>query len=292
MTNLQIRPTNSEAVILSMNEEAAADWYRQQGMQIFYHQGHYWKQTKFGFYEPINLLARLTVKQATCPKKIHLGFRASLCEADAAAANGSIPIHLLSDVEGYNLQSLSANRRNHLKRCHKRAKILQLLSPELLEEQGYEVFYSATIRFGGKVIPKKVYLSQLAKHIPSEQRYVFAGLINDKLGGYMTTYVVDGTAYIERALLATEALSAYIGTGLVFEFVQACRRSGKIREIVYGYHTPTDPALSTFKEGMGFPVRQIPAKVAVNPLIDPIFRWRYSSAYYFLTGKYAMAGKK
>lgn len=163
MTNLQIRPTNSEAVILSMNEEAAADWYRQQGMQIFYHQGHYWKQTKFGFYEPINLLARLTVKQATCPKKIHLGFRASLCEADAAAANGSIPIHLLSDVEGYNLQSLSANRRNHLKRCHKRAKILQLLSPELLEEQGYEVFYSATIRFGGKVIPKKVYLSQLAR---------------------------------------------------------------------------------------------------------------------------------
>ncbi len=274
----------SQAVISSMTEAEAADWYRQQGMKITYHRGHYWKETKFGFYEPINLLAYLTAEQAICPQKFYLGFRASLCKADAVLANGSIPIHLLSNVEQYDLQNLSSNRRNHLRRCYKRAKILQLFTPELLEEQGYDVFYSATTRFRGKIIPKKVYLSQLSKHIPSQQRYVFAGLIKDKLGGYLTTYVINGTAYIERVLLATEALSAYIGTGLVFEFVQACRNSGQIREIVYGYHTPRDPSLKTFKEGMGFPVKHIPAKVGINPLINPLLRWRYPSAYYFITG--------
>jgi hypothetical protein len=292
MSNSQISQA-SEAVISSMSEEEAADWYREQRVQIVYHLGRYWKQTRFGFYEPIHLLARLTAEQATCPRPVNLGFRASLCEADAAVANGSIPIHLLSDVEGYDLQSLSSNRRNHLRRCYKRAKILHLLSPVLLQEQGYEVYCSALTRFGGsKVISKKVYLSQLENYIPSKQRYIFAGLINDKLGGYIITYVVDQTAYIEKVLLATEALSAYIGIGLVFEFVQACRNSGKIREIVYGYHTPEDSALGTFKEGIGFPVRHIPAKVAVNPLIDPILRWRNPSAYYFITGKYALTGNQ
>jgi hypothetical protein len=292
MSDFQIRQA-SESVMFSMSEEEAADWYRKQGMQILYHQGRYWKQTRFGFYEPIHLLARLTAEQATCPRRINLGFRASLCEADAAVANGSIPIHLLSDVEGYDLKSLSSKRRNKLKGCYNRAKIVQLLSPALLQEQGYEVYYSAVTRFGGsKVISQKLYLSHLENYIPSKQRYIFAGLINDKLGGYIITYVVHETAYIEKVLLATEALSSNIGTGLIFEFVQACRGSGKVREIVYGYHAPDDSALGYFKKEMGFPVRHIPAKVAVNPLIDPFLRWRYSSAYYFITGKYASVGNK
>jgi hypothetical protein len=285
MNHLQIEQT-AKYELSTMSEAEAATWYHKQGVKIVYHLGRYWKESRFGFYEPLHLLARLTAEQATCPRRLSLGFRASLREADAAVANGFIPVRLLSDVNSYDVQSLSSNRRNHLRRCHKRAKIVQLSSPALLQEQGYEVYCSALTRFGGtKITSKQAYLSHVESYSPSKQRYVFAGLIDDKLGGYIVTYAIDQTAYIEKVLLATEALSAYIGIGLVFEFVQACRCSGKIREIVYGYDTPNDPALGTFKEGLGFPVRQIPSRVAVNPMIDPILRWRYPSAYYFMTGK-------
>jgi hypothetical protein len=289
MISLQIGQT-SETEVRPMSEADAANWYSEQGVPVIYHLGRYWKETRFGFYEPIHLLARLQAEQATCPKPLSLGFRASLCDDAITVANGSIPVHLLSNLEGYDFQSLSSKRRNHLRRCYKRATIVQVLNLALLQEQGYDVYCSALTRFGGtKIIPKKAYLSQLENDASFKQRYVFAGLINDKLGGYMVTYVIDQTAYVEMVLIATEALPSDIGTGLIFEFAQACRHSGNIREIVYGYDTPNDPALGVFKEGMGFPVRHIPSRVKVNPLIDPILRWRYPSAYYFMTGKYTAA---
>jgi hypothetical protein len=289
MNSLQIGQT-SETEVCPMSEADAANWYREQGVPVVYHRGRYWKETKFGFYEPIHLLARLKAEQTTCPKLLSLGFRASLCDEAIQVANGTIPVHLLSNLESYDFQSLSSKRRNHLRRCYKRATIVQLFSPALLQEQGYEVYCSAETRFGNSnVLSKEVYLSQLEKDLSFKQRYIFAGLINNKLGGYMITYAVDQTAYVEQVLIATEALPSDIGTGLIFEFAQACRHSGKIREIVYGYDTPKDPALGIFKEGMGFPVRRIPSKVRVNPLIDPILRWRYPSAYYFMTGKYIPA---
>jgi hypothetical protein len=52
----------------------------------------------------------------------------------------------ISDVERYMIDSLFSKRRNDLRRCYRRAVIVEIIGPALLRQQGYEVFESALNR--------------------------------------------------------------------------------------------------------------------------------------------------
>jgi len=276
----------SDTSLYSMSEDEFARWQRESGEHVIYHRDRYWKQTVPGFYQPLHWMARLKNEQATRPTPLCWGFQATLREEDAAHANGAIPIHLLTDLEGYGLQSLPSKRRTHLRKCYRLVKFVELLSPSLLQEQGYEVVCSALSRTVHTKLPtKEQYLSSLNNYVVPERRIVLAGLINDKLAGYLTGYAINETAYMEDAMLTTEALSTNIGTGLRFEFVQICRRSEQIRQVVSGLHAREDRSLCTFKENMGFSVHAIPAKVQINPIAKQLLQWRYPDKYYRLTGQ-------
>lgn len=281
--NLEIRDI-SEVMLASMTEEEFANWQREQGKHIIYHRQHYWEEMLPGFYQPTHWMARLDTEQATRPTLLSWGLRAALGKDDDA--NASMPVHLLSNVTNYDLQSLSSNRRHNVRRCLKRVKIVEVISPVLLQEQGYEVILSALKRTKNpyeKIPSREEYLASLTNLASCKNQLVIAGLIGDKLGGYMTGYAVGETAYTGNIYIATEALSTYIGNGLIFEFVQACRR-GKISEVCYGLHLPETPELGAFKEGMGFPVKHIPVKVQMNQIVEKFIRWRYPHKYYRLTG--------
>lgn len=277
----------SEAIGTSMTEEEFADWNQMQGIKVIQHQGHYWKKTVLGFYEPLHWIARLSAGQATCPSPLAWGFRAALRDEDAAAANGSVPVHLLSNLTEYGLHSISANRRHHLRQCRKKVKIFELTGAALLQAQGYEVVLSATKRTEYLKAPSKTeYIASLSNYVVPGQRLVLAGLIGDKLGGYISGFAVNGTAYFEHLYIATEAITTNINLGLVFEFIfiQACQRSGTVRELVNGLHSPEDEKLCIYKQGLGFCVKHIPAKVQINPIIGELIRRRYPYKYYRLTG--------
>lgn len=283
--NLKTIRDLSESVLTSMTEKEYANWHSQIGGHVVYYQGRYWQEVTFGFYEPIHWLARLSAEQAKSPVLLCWGYRTTLCNDDIAKANSSIPIQLLTNIQNYTLQSLGSNRRNHLRRCYKRTQLVQLTSPALLEEQGYDVLLSSTQRTGHEPLPSKEdYLASLQTYTNLKSSLILAGLVDNKLGGYITGYAINGTAYIHEVRIATEAYSSYVGIGLVFEFVQACRRSGEINEVVYGLHSREDSALCVFKESMGFPAKHIPTKVKINPIIRQIIRNRYPHKYYRLTG--------
>ena len=283
MNNSQVRDI-SEAVLASMTEEEFAKWRCKQGAHLICHRGRYWEEVYPGFYQPIHWMARLSAEQATRPAPLCWGFRAALCEDDVAVANGAVPVHVLSDLEAYNLQNFSSNRRHNIRRCRKRVRIIELLSPTLLQEQGYEVVLSATTRIGTKVPLKEDYLASLIDYIVPGRRLILAGLVGDKLGGYITGYAVNGTAYFESLHIATEALTTNINSGLVFDFVQVCCSSGNIHEVVNGQHRREDPALCIFKESIGFAIKHIPSRVWMNSIIGTFMRWQEPHKYYRLTG--------
>jgi hypothetical protein len=274
----------SESLLVSMTEEELATYYRSVGIQVICHHDRYWRKTALGFYEPLHWMARLSARQAlTSPTLFCWGFRATLSAEATSVANGSLPAHLLTNIQGYDLQSLGSNRRNQLRRCYKRSQIAQITDLQLLQEQGYEVRFSASKRTSyEKPLSKEAYLASLSADKPGQ--LVLVGLIDGKLGGYLTGYAVSGSAYIDEVRIATEAFSSYVGIGLVFEFVQACRRSKDIHEIVYGLHSQEDSALCVFKEGMGFPVKQIPSRVEMNPFVGKFIKSRHPNKYYRLTG--------
>jgi hypothetical protein len=275
----------SEAKLTSMTEEEFARWRCKEGANVVFHGGCYWEQRRFGFYQPIHLLTRLQIQQVTRPIQFCWGFLASLCEDDAVSANASIPIHLLSNIQDYDLYSINKNSRQNIRKNRHLFDIVELTDTRLLQEQGYDVFLSATTRTRWKSsLSREKYIVKLVDYVVPKRRLILAGLNDTKLCGYITGYAINGTAYGEDLYISTEASEYNLNRILLFEFVQVCRRSGGIYEFAIGQHWREKPGVVEFKEKMGFPITHIPAKVEINPLIEQFIRWKYPHQYYRLTG--------
>jgi hypothetical protein len=276
----------SAAVLTSGDEQILAASRRQDGRKVIMHRGRYWMEVPRGFYQPVHWLARVRADEATAPRSLAWGFRATLHDGDGAShANGALPVHLLTDVPGYTYEALPKRRQRNLRTSRKRATIVELTGPDLLREQGFDVRRSAEERTGyGHAGPREGYLAALDQYFVPGSRLVVAGIVDGRLGGYITGTAVDGTAYIDNVWIATEALRSAIGTGMVFEFVQACRRGGEVREVAFGLHSAEDIPLVTFKDDLGFPVVSVPAKFRINRLVAAVLRRRYPYQYYRLTG--------
>jgi hypothetical protein len=276
----------SAALLTSGDEESLALSRRKAGQSVIEHRGRYWMEAPRGFYQPIHWMARLRADEATLPRRLAWGYRATLGdEACGAHGNAELPVHLLTDVAGYTLEALSRRSRRNVRVCAKRATIVELTGPELLREQGHEVKRSAVRRTSyGSAESREQYLADLDHFFMPGSHLVLAGIVDGRLGGYLTGTLVRGSAYIDNVWIATEALRSAIGTGMVFEFVQACRRGSGVREVVFGLHSIEDPSLVAFKEHLGFSVVQVPAKARINRFVAAVVRrWR-PHEYYRLTG--------
>jgi hypothetical protein len=276
----------TNARLAPFTEERYAAWLREGGVKTREHRGRHWREMPRGFYQPVHWAARLTPEQATSPLFPSWGFRAGLREEDASAATGTIPLHLLSDLQGYSLDTLSGNRRSQVRRCLKRTEITQLQDPGLLQAQGYAVMRSAVLRAGYKAVEsEQQYLTGVRRPWPPGSRFLLAAVVDGKLGGYLVGSAIDDTAYLDEIHVATDALASYAAPGLVFTFVQACQRTPGLRQVVYGLHSREDSSLCSFKEALGFPVRHLPARCRINPLAAALLRWRYPDKYYRLAGR-------
>jgi len=278
----------SDANLISITEEEFGDSLRESGTHILIHRDRHWKEIYPGFYEPVHWMARLKGDQATRPSPLCWGFRASLEKDSLSAANGTMPIILLQDLESYTLESLPSKRRSHIRKCKRMVKLVQLTgtpAKALLKQQGYQIFVSAMKRFKNKhFLSQEKYLEKINNYIYSVYYFVMAGIFNDELIGYLTAIVIDGTAYMDERLVKTEALKTDLGSTLTFEFAQVCRRSGKIHEVISGQHSPEKQSLTDFKLSMGFQVQFVPVKIDMNPMIDKFLYWRYPDKYYRLKG--------
>lgn len=287
ITNAGFRDA-AEASLVPMTEADLASYRRRQAKRIVCHRGRYWSETSRGFFEPVHAMARLTTAEVTRPQPLCWGYRAALTTDTVTASNATMPTHLLSDLDGFGTSTLSANRRSHLRRCQRSVRVVQIPDPRILRSQGYQVFLSAQTRTRNPyrdLWPVEEYMERMEWFMRNASVIILAGLIDGQLGGYIAGHAVDGSAYIDAVDLATEVLSTHISTCLHVEFVELCRRSYGIREVVHSPHIPEDAALGVFKVGIGFPVVHVPIRLRVLPLIDAVIRWHKPFFHYRLTGR-------
>jgi hypothetical protein len=64
----------------------------------------------------------------------------------------------------------------------------------------------------GSAGSRESYLAYLDQYFPGPWRLVLAGIVDGRLGGYITGTGVEGTAYVDNVWIATEALRSSIGT--------------------------------------------------------------------------------
>jgi len=276
----------ADCVVPVVSEAEMAKHLQRRGQSVTVHRGRYWKQTRPGFFRPVHPLARLTAYEATRPSWTSWGFQACLAECDVSYANGAVPVYLISDFDEFREDRLSSSRRYKLRRSRKHARLVQLTGDALLREQGYDVLQSSHSRTGYGTMPtKEQYLANLDAFVEPAQGVVLAGIIDGRLGGYVTGYAVDGTAYVHDVVIATDALKSGISTGLTYEFMFACGRAENINEMMHGMHVREDEGLCRYKEWMGLPLRRVPSRVNMLPGAASLIRRRNPDKFYRLTGE-------
>lgn len=275
----------AEASLVAMTEQELATWLTERGMKVVCHNGRYWWETYPGFFAACHPLARMSAREATRPTPFCWGFRSSLRDADAGAANGSVPLHLLTDIESYTLQTRSPRCRNKLRNLRKQVYIVALHTPEPLLEQGYDILCSAHARNKyGKLPGRANYQQNIERFYASGRGLVLGGLVDGKLGGYLTSYAVGATAYVDELFLDSRYLHTNISLGLFFDWMQICRRNSAIREVVHGLHAREAVGLCRYKEELGLQVVHAPARIWFAPFAGAIVKQLRPHVYYRLTG--------
>ncbi len=275
----------AEASLVAMTEEELATWLTQRGMNVVCHNGRCWRETYPGFFVACHPLARMRAREATRPTPFCWGFRSSLSDADAGAANGSVPMHLMTDIESYTWETRSPRCRNKLRNLRKQADIVMLHKPDLLLEQGHDIVRSAHARNKyGKIPGQADYQRNIQRYFASGRGLVLGGLVDGKLGGYLTSYAVGAIAYVDELFLDSRYLRTNISLGLFFEWMQICRRNTAIREVVHGLHAREAAGLCQHKEELGLRVVHVPARIWFAPFTGTIVKQLRPHVYYRLTG--------
>lgn len=280
--------SSEKATLSPITELDLALMMRDQGASVIESSGRYWFASPPGFYHAVHWLAKMSKEETHRPRSLCWGFQTTLRIDDQNFANGSIPLHIMSGIDNYDMGALNAKRRNQLRKCHKEVEIVEIISPDVLLEDGYDVFRSAHQRTGYGKLPNQQTFQKLVISLFNPKRgVILGGLVNGQLKGYLLCYAIKSTAYLKFFHLASDSLQTNIGTGLIYEMVQIAKRSGGIAEIVNSPHTPEKPSLSAHKTDMGFPLVNVPSFVWFAPMTEPVVKRLRPYAHYRLTGQMA-----
>ncbi len=269
-----------------LTEPEMAALRAEEGRHVVERGGRFWAAIFPGFYQPVHLLAPFAASEIARPTAACWGYRAALVPEDAGAANGSIPVHLMTGLDRFDEGHLAGDRRRDLKRSRQSIVFRRPDDPEMLEAHGYAVFRSAQDRLHyWPDLGEAAYRERIRRHVLDGRRLLIAGLIDGRIAGYMESFAVDGVLYTDDLIVATEALNTGISTGLYVEAIHAAIASGGVHSVCLGLETPDRPGLSAFKLGLRFPVVHVPARHAIPGPIDAFIRARRPAVHYRLTGR-------
>ena len=278
----------SVATVTPMTEEQLAAQRVREGLKVVLSHGRYWLRISPGLYDGIHWLSRRDPEEIRRPTLLCWGFRGALSDDHASEASGSIPIHLLRDLKDFDLEHVPSKEiRHHLRAFWKQdVRIVHVNSPEVLRDQGYEVFCSWLSRTEHRSPDSKAhYLGAIERTLQNPGTLVLAGMAGDRLLGYSTQWAVDRTAYLHELVVSTEALDMHLSAAINHECIQVFRRTGLIDEICPGLHMPDKGGLSTFKARQGFELTHVPCLVHMNSLAATFIRRRYPDKFYRFTGQ-------
>jgi len=273
-----------QAVVPSMTEEENAQWLSARGLRVVSAHGRSWRVDQ-GRWQPTHFYARVPVSQIRLPSRACWAYRAAVAEGEESAANGAIPMHMVEDVEQYTLAGLRSSKRRQIRTSLKRLEFVEITEPGLLIDQGLEIVKSAVERHGyGRILSQSRYRKSIEGYFQQGGGLIIGAVDGDKLRGYITVHAAGACAYIEEVHLASDALDTQVGPGLTFQAGQACRRSPQIRQLIHSLVTPERPGLTRFKEQMGFPIVEVPARFWIAPGLRQLLENLRPHAYYRFTG--------
>lgn len=276
----------NQMVLEVATESELAAWLARHGTAVVYNHGRYWMASHGGFYQPVHWMARLQPDEVQKPTAWCWGYRATLEDAAVASANAALPVHFFDRLAGFDAGCLSKNKRNTLRTCQNNVEIRPVKDLEILADQGYSLFLSSFDRTGyGRQKSRAAYRREMARYFDAGFVSVLGGFLGGRLGGYLISFCVGKTAYLDTLVVGTAERPYQIGTGLKYAFIKYwADRGGPVTEIIDGLHARENLGLCRYKEKMGFKIVRVPSRVWFMPGAEKILRMRWPHKHYRITG--------
>jgi hypothetical protein len=276
-----------EATVAPMTEGQFAERQRSEGHRVIKAHGRYWQPALPGFYDGLHWLARHSLDEVARPAACCWGYRAVLRDEDAHGATGALPAYVITDVAGYELDRLPPRTRRDIRAVERNGvRIVWLVGPDLLIEQGYEVVMSWLGRTRHRAPESRdEYVKAVTRNVRDRTRLVLAGIREGRLLGCSTSWIVGRTGYVWTVHLSDEALKYHLSSALWYETAQVLRRTGAVQEICGGLALPERSALDDYKARLGYEYVRLPTKVWLLPGVSQLLKARYPNEYYRLTGQ-------
>jgi hypothetical protein len=280
-------PSASNATVHPIGEDDLARELLRDGQRLRFAHGRHWRDAGHGFFEPVHWLARFLTADAQPPGRC-LGFRYALDGTSSDQADGSLPVHLLTDVAGYREERLPHDARRYLRRLPSTGvRLVWVTDARLMRDQGYEVMMDWRRRVGRmRFAPdRERFIRSMERRLDDGSWLVLAGVRDGRLLGFMTAQVVDDTAYLYESKIATEGLRYRLSSALDHAAILAFQRGGSVSQVSAGLHQPELPGLTAYKLRQGFPVVHIATRVHVAKPVALFLRYRHPMKYYRMTGR-------
>lgn len=245
-----------------LTEDQFAEQQRALGYRIHEHDGVFWEEV-YPFYCKPAFPFRAVDRGAARPARLRclLGYSHRVPRIEQG--NRNLPIMLLEreQLEGFSLQSLSAKKRNQVRRAMERCKIQPIVDIELHLERIREINVAQSLRQeqgSGSEVPPARYIDeaddwrrQIRREFTVEiGREWWGAFVDGELAAYIRTYQVDSVRVIQQAKADTEYFRYYPVDALYFTVLSIASEDAKCQCIVNGY--PMHQSLNRFKENFLF----------------------------------------
>lgn len=248
--------------------------------------GVWWRKAKPFFYQPADMMTRISIKTAVPKPWLALGGYYHLVPS-GEQGNGVLIANEISDLQGYSLESLK-KKRTRIQRALATFRIQRISDlPDLLND-GYRVYMDWDGRTSNVRVRRSdpvTFREWVARSLAHPYLLILGAYYEDRLVAYLMARAAGGTADIEKSFTLSEFNQQAPMTALKYAYIKISANSPGVHRAWSGLRSMKE-SLERFKSELGFEHVSYPAFIHLTPPIRPFVRWMMPLEYNRLMGRY------
>lgn len=260
-----------------MTTEEYAQQVIQTGGQVHLHAGIWWQSVKPYYCWPVDLFHNFSFKSVRpLFTKSFLGYEYMLPQSSLHSnAHLSMMVFEKDEIVRYGFESLSAKKRNQVRRGLENVLIQPVVNKHQFIFDGHQINRSALRRQErlSARIPIYSSLSDWSRTVNMffdfHDREIWGAFYNNQLISYIRSVRIEDTIYITNAMSHTDYLAYYPNDALLYSYILHIKKSTpRVSRIAFGLYC-NKLSINRFKEQIGFKKKDYPVFRRINPLIFP-----------------------
>ena len=250
--------------------------------------GNWWFQVKPGFCWPVDCFRPIEAGGAVPRyRKTYVGYQHIL--PAGSAANSHLRINAILDLPGYGAESISAKRRNAIRKGLKACNHELLATLDDNTSVGCRAAWNdLTARTGWKHAADEKGFSEswrILLDVPGVSVIVGRDAQSGEVAGFLVTKILGDTAYVDTIASRSDLLRTNVNDAVMYAFLINAAKLPGLRKAHYAIKS-TVRSLERFKTGLGFEPHPFPAMLHLRPGIPTLLRIFAREKYHRMLGHY------